>query len=163
MRKEYGREQADVIMNITGNIVSEQVTGDATKQLSERFGKIMQNRESFSINSGDTSISRYKQLESAVPPSKISGLSSGEFVGMVADDPDCKIDLKTFHCEIVNDYEAIKKEENYKKTPPVRKLDNAIIQRNYLQIKEDIQNIIHSEKERLLNGPRQVYLIIKKK
>src|SRR5690606_36307736 len=91
LRKDYGREQADVIMNITGNIVAGQVTGDTAKALSERFGKIMQDRESYSINSGDTSISRSKQLDTAIPPSKISGLSSGAFVGMVADDPDCKI------------------------------------------------------------------------
>lgn len=163
LRKDYGREQADVIMNITGNIISGQVTGDTSKQLSERFGKIMQDRESLSINSGDTSISRSKQLESAVPPSKISALSSGEFVGMVADDPDCKIELKTFHCEIINDHEALKKEEkNYKEIPPVRKLDNVMIQRNYLQIKQDIQDITDSEMERLLNDPALVYLILKK-
>jgi type IV secretory pathway TraG/TraD family ATPase VirD4 len=88
LRKDYGKEQADVIMNITGNIVSGQVTGDTAKQLSERFGKIMQDRESLSINRSDTSISRSKPLEIAIPPSKISALSSGEFVGMVADDPD---------------------------------------------------------------------------
>jgi hypothetical protein len=163
LRKDYGREQADVIMNITGNIISGQVTGDTSKQLSERFGKIMQDRESLSINSGDTSISRSKQLESAVPPSKISALSSGEFVGMVADDPDCKIELKTFHCEIVNDHEALKKEEdNYKEIPPVRKLDNTVIQRNYLQIKQDIQDIIHSEMDRLIYDPKLVNLVIKK-
>ncbi|WP_317047952.1 TraM recognition domain-containing protein [Flavobacterium psychrolimnae] len=101
LRKDYGREQADVIMNITGNIVSGQVNGDTAKQLSERFGKIMQGRESISLNSGKTSISRSKQLESAVPPSKISSLSSGKFVRMVADDPNCKIDLKKIHCEII--------------------------------------------------------------
>ena len=163
LRKDYGREQADVIMNITGNIISGQVTGDTSKQLSERFGKIMQDRESLSINSGDTSISRSKQLESAVPPSKISALSSGEFVGMVADDPDCKIELKTFHCEIVNDHEALKKEEdNYKEIPPVCKLDNTMIQRNYLQIKQDIQDIIHSEMDRLIDDPKLVNLVIKK-
>ena len=93
IRKDYGREQADVIVNITGNIISGQVTGETAKQLSERFGRIMQDCESLSINSGDTSISRSKQLESAMPPSKISALSSGEFVGMVAVDPDNKIDL----------------------------------------------------------------------
>lgn len=163
LRKDYGKEQADVIMNITGNIISGQVTGDTSKQLSERFGKIMQDRESLSINSGDTSISRSKQLESAVPPSKISGLSSGEFVGMIADNPDCKIELKTFHCEIINDHQALKEEEdNYKEIPSVRKLDNVMIQRNYLQIKQDIQDIIHSEMERLLNDPGLMYLIIKK-
>ncbi len=163
LRKDYGREQADVIMNITGNIISGQVTGDTSKQLSERFGKIMQDRESISINSGDTSISRSKQLESAVPPSKIAALSAGEFVGMVADNPDCKIELKTFHCEIINDHEALKKEENnFKEIPPVRKLDNAMIQRNYLQIKQDIHDIINSEMERLLNDPALAYLVLKK-
>lgn len=163
LRKDYGREQADVIMNITGNIVSGQVSGDTAKQLSERFGKIMQDRESLSINASDTSISRSKQLESAVPPSKISALSSGEFVGMVADDPDCKIDLKTFHCEILNDHAALKKEqESYRDIQIIRKLDNTMVQRNYLQIKQDIHDIIHSEMERLLNDPGLTHLIIRK-
>ena len=163
LRKDYGREQADVIMNITGNIVSGQVTGDTAKQLSERFGKIMQDRESLSINSGDTSISRSKQLESAVPPSKISSLSSSEFVGMVADDPDCKIELKTFHCEIVNDHDALKKEEDhYKDIAVIRKIDTAMVQRNYLQVKQDVQGIMQSEMERLLGDPGLLHLVIKK-
>ena len=163
LRKDYGREQADVIMNITGNIISGQVTGETAKQLSERFGKIMQDRESFSINASDTSISRSKQLESAVPPSKISALSSGEFVGMVADDPDCKIDLKTFHCEILNNHEALKKEQDaYKDIQVIRKLDNTMVQRNYLQIKQDVQDIIQSEMERLLNDPGLTHLVVRK-
>ena len=163
LRKDYGREQADVIMNITGNIISGQVTGDTAKQLSERFGKIMQDRESISINSSDTSISRSRQLEAAVPPSKISSLSSGEFVGMTADDPQCRIHLKTFHCEIVNDHQALgKEEENYKEIPPVRKLDNAMIQQNFSQIRRDVQDIIYSEMQRLLQDPALSYLIVKK-
>lgn len=96
LKKDYRREQADVIVNIIGNVVSGQVTGDAAKQLSERFGKIMQDRQSLSINRMDTSISKSLQLEAAVPASKISGLSSGEFVGMVADDPINKLSLKLF-------------------------------------------------------------------
>ncbi len=163
LRKDYGKEQADVIMNITGNIVSGQVTGDTAKQLSERFGKIMQDRESLSINSQDTSISRSKQLEAAIPPSKISALSSGDFVGMVADDPDCKIDLKAFHCSILNDHDALKKEQdNFKEIPAIRKLDNAMVQRNYLQIKQDVQDIIQSEMERVLSDPGLQHLVIKK-
>ncbi len=163
LRKDYGKEQADVIMNITGNILSGQVTGDTAKQLSERFGKIMQDRESHSINSADTSISRSKQLESAVPPSKISALSSGEFVGMVADDPDNKIELKTFHCEILNDHDALKREQDgYREIPVIRKLDNAMVQRNYLQIKQDVKDIIQFEMERVLNDPGLSYLVIKK-
>lgn len=163
LRKDYGKEQADVIMNITGNIVSGQVMGDTAKQLSERFGKIMQDRESLSINSADTSISRSKQLEAAIPPSKIASLSSGEFVGTVADDPDNKIELKAFHCEIINDHAALKKEEeNYKEIEVIRKIDNSMVQRNYLQIKQDIQDIINAEMDRLLNDPALSHLVVRK-
>ncbi|MFH6988164.1 TraM recognition domain-containing protein [Flavobacterium collinsii] len=163
LRKDYGREQADVIMNITGNIISGQVTGDTAKQLSERFGKIMQDRESLSINSSDTSISRSKQLESAVPASKISSLSSGEFVGIVSDNPDCKIQLKTFRCEILNNHEAINKEiENYKEIETIRNIDQSKIQCNYIQIKTDINEIINSELQRLIEDELLTYLIVKK-
>ncbi|AFD05329.1 conjugal transfer protein MobC [Solitalea canadensis] len=163
LRKDYGKEQADVLMNIVGNVISGQVTGDTAKQLSERIGKIMQDRESLSINRSDTSISRSKQLELAVPPSKISTLSSGDFVGVVADDSDCKIGLKAFHAEILNDHTTLKKEnEQYKEIPVIRKLDDSVVQRNYLQIKQDIQELIHVEMERLLNDPRLTYLIVTK-
>lgn len=163
LRKDYGKEQADVIMNITGNIISGQVSGDTAKQLSERFGKIMQDRTSLSINRTDTSISRSKQLDSAIPPSKISSLSSGEFVGMVADNPDQKIELKAFQCEIINDHDALKKEEGgYQDIPMIRKIDDGIVQRNYHQIIQDVQDIVQSEMERLLNDPELVHLVLRK-
>jgi len=164
LRKDYGREQADVIMNIVGNIVSGQVTGDTAKQLSERFGKIMQDRESLSINRNDTSISRSKQLEAAIPPSKISALSSGEFVGMVADDPDNKIELKTFHCEILNDHEAISTEtKGYQQIPVIRKVESKMVQDNYMEIKQDIQGLLQSEMERILNDPALQHLLMDKR
>ncbi|MFB3389619.1 type IV secretory system conjugative DNA transfer family protein [Flavobacterium sp. LAR06] len=163
LRKDYGREQADVILNITGNIISGQVTGDTAKQLSERFGKIMQDRESLSINSSDVSISRSRQLELAVPPSKISWLSSGEFVGMVADDPNCKIDLKAFHCQILNDHNAIqKKTQHYRDIPIVAPITSQIVQENYLGIKQDIQEIISGEISRLTSDAALSALIIRK-
>jgi len=101
LKKDYGNDQASVIMNIVGNIVSGQVMGETAKLLSERFGKITQIKESVSVNRNDTSISKSSQMDFAIPQSKISSLSSGEFVGMVADDPDQKIKLKVFHCEII--------------------------------------------------------------
>lgn len=163
LRKDYGKEQADVIMNITGNIVSGQVTGDTAKQLSERVGRIMQDRESVSINRSDTSISHSKQVDTAIPPSKISALSSGEFVGMVTDDPDRKVELKAFHCQILNDHAALKLEQGeYKDIPVIRKLENTMIQRNYIQIKQDIQDIIQSEIERVIGDPGLSHLIVQK-
>lgn len=163
LRKDYGREQADVILNTVGNIISGQVTGDSAKQLSERIGKIMQARESLSINSGDTSISKSLQLEFAVPASKISALSSGEFVGMVADTPSQKIDLKAFHCQIQNDFEAIQKDEStYREIPVIRKVNPDMVQRNYMQIKQDVQDIINHEINRMASDPALVHLIIRK-
>ncbi len=112
LKKDYGADQSSVIMNITGNIISGQVTGETSKFLSERFGKINQVKESISINRTDTSISKSSQLDFAIPQSKIAGLSSGEFVGMVADDPTNKIKLKTFHCEVLNDHAQLSADAN---------------------------------------------------
>lgn len=145
LKKDYGREQAEVILNIVGNVIFGQVTGDTAKQLSERFGKINQEKESVSINSQDTSISKSTQLDYAIPASKISGLSSGEFVGMVADNPDNKIDLKTFHNLIQNDHEEIKKEESsYQAIPNVRIVEQAEILMSYHQVKNDIKLLVNS-------------------
>ncbi|MBL7872080.1 MAG: type IV secretory system conjugative DNA transfer family protein [Cyclobacteriaceae bacterium] len=146
LKKDYGRDQAEVIMNIVGNVISGQVVGETAKLLSERFGKIVQERESISINAADTSVSRSTQLDSAIPPSKIASLSSGEFVGTVSDDPDQKIELKVFHAEILNDHDAIKKEEEgYKPIPAIRKISHYEIQENYFRIKEDIKQITQSK------------------
>lgn len=146
LKKDYGRDQAEVIMNIVGNVISGQVVGETAKLLSERFGKIVQERESISINTSETSVSRSTQLDAAIPPSKIAALSSGEFVGTVSDDPDQKIDLKVFHSEILNDHAAIRNEErNYKPIPAIRKVSQYEVQQNYFRIKKDVREIIESK------------------
>ncbi len=163
LKVHYGKEQAEVILNIVGNVISGQVAGETAKQLSERFGKIMQDRESISINRQDTSISRSKQLELAIPQSKISSLSSGEFVGMVADNPDQKIELKTFCCEIINDHARLKAEQgNYSDLPVISPVTQTEVLENYLQIKKDIQYIMQTEMERMLDTPDLSDLIIQK-
>lgn len=150
LKKDYGREQADVIVNITGNIISGQVMGETSKLLSERFGKIMQDRQSVSINRTDTSISHSKQLDSAIPASKIAALSSGEFVGLVADNPDEKIKLKMFHSEIVNDHKKLNEEVNsYTEIPTVSDVTQQQVQDNFYQIKMDIKKMIGEEVRRL--------------
>jgi type IV secretory pathway TraG/TraD family ATPase VirD4 len=160
LKKDYGNEQSSVIMNIAGNIISGQVMGDTAKALSERFGRIIQVKESISINMNDTSISKSGQLDFAIPASKIAGLSSGEFVGMVADDPDTKIKLKTFHCEIINDREALKKEEeNNKELPLISNVTQQMIMENYYKIKGEVENLIETEIEILLNTPGEEHLL----
>jgi hypothetical protein len=164
LRKDYGKEQAEVIMNVSGNIIAGQVIADTAKLLSDRIGKIMQERESVSINASDTSVSRSMQLDAAIPPSRIANLSSGEFVGAVADDPQQKIKLKAFHAEICNDHEAIKQEEaNYEELPVIRKIDNDAVMQNYYQIKKDIRNIIDKEMKKIENDPSLKEFLEKKR
>lgn len=154
LKKDYGADQSAVIMNITGNIISGQVTGETAKFLSERFGKINQIKESISINRTDTSVSKSSQLDFAIPQSKIAGLSSGEFVGMVADDPTNKIKLKAFHCVIVNDHEQLKREsESQKNLPDIANITVQMVNENFRQVKQEISNIIEAEIERILNTP----------
>jgi len=150
LRKDYGKEQADVIVNITGNIISGQVMGDTSKQLAERFGKIMQERESISVNRTDTSISRSSQLDYAIPASKIASLSSGEFVGMVTDNPDEKIKLKMFNCEILNDVEKLHKEATGSEDiPGVSNVTPQQVHDNYYQVKVEIRQLLEKEVQKL--------------
>lgn len=150
LKKDYGAEQADVITGIVGNVISGQVTGDTAKTLSEGFGKIMQDRTSLSINSSDTSTSKSSQLDYAVPAAKIAGLSSGEFVGMVADNPDQKIKLKMFHAEIQNDHMALKlEEETYKPIPQIANVTPQDIENNYAKIKKEVANVVKAGLEEI--------------
>ncbi|MFY0256460.1 conjugal transfer protein MobC [Chitinophaga sp. 30R24] len=163
LKLTYGKEWADVVLNICGNIMIGQTSGDLAKSISERLGKTLQDRESISINSSDTSISRSKQLEMAVPVSTISSLSSGEFVGMVADSPDQPIKLKRFHAHVKVDSAALKKEkDSYLPLPVVKPVTQKDIMDNYLIIKQDVQDIIESVLQTVLNDPSQDNLIVKK-
>ena len=147
----------------TGNIISGQVSGETAKQLSEKFGKILQDRQSVAINRTDTSVTKSKQLELAIPINKISSLSSGEFVGMVADNPDQKIELKAFCAEVVNDHEVLSKEqEKYKELPTISKVSSGDVLNNFLQIKKDIEVIVQTEIERMMDTPGLNNFIIKK-
>lgn len=101
LKKDYGKDQADVIMNIVGNVISGQATGETAKQLSERIGKIIQVRNSLSINRTDTSITNSKQLETAIPTSRISSLSTGEFIGIITDTKLKNITLKFIIATII--------------------------------------------------------------
>ncbi|RKR82842.1 type IV secretory system conjugative DNA transfer VirD4/TraG family protein [Mucilaginibacter gracilis] len=150
LKKDYGAEQADVITGIVGNIISGQVTNDTAKKLSENFGKIVQDKNSLTINSSDTSFSKATQLDYAIPASKIASLSSGEFVGIVADNPEERINLKLFHSEIQNDHDAIAREESaFKPIPLIGYVSPEDVEENYKQIKADIAMLIKTEMEKV--------------
>ncbi|MGN6420707.1 MAG: YWFCY domain-containing protein [Pseudobacter sp.] len=159
----YSKEEAETIFNITGNIISGQGSGESARLLSERFPKTFQDRESISINSGDTSISRSKQLEQSVPASTIASLSSGEFVGVVADNPDQPIKNKIFHSKIINNHEAIRKEkEGYQMLPVQNNVTKSTINQIFLSIKQDTNDFTDRILEEILNDPSRGNIIIKK-
>ncbi|MBZ4187675.1 YWFCY domain-containing protein [Niabella beijingensis] len=158
----YGEKQANVILSMAGNIISGQVTGNSSKSLSERFGKILQDRQSLTINSSDTSINKSKQLDYAIPQSTISGLSAGEVVGMVADNPDQRIPQKMFHSRVRHDFNAIKKEEAGYEPLPKEQVDKKVIRENFLRVKRESKAIVEDEMDRIMNTPGLAHFVLKK-
>ena len=168
--RDYGDKEAKVVINTVGNIFSGQVVGETAKTLSERFGKVLQKRQSISINRQDVSTSINTQMDSLIPPSKISGLTQGMFVGSVSDNFTERIEQKIFHAEIVVDTDKVKREEShYQPIPIINDFKDAdgndcmkqAIQDNYNQIKEDVKLIVKDELERIAGDESLKHLIQK--
>ena len=168
--RDYGDKEAKVVINTVGNIFSGQVVGETAKTLSERFGKVLQKRQSISINRQDVSTSINTQMDSLIPPSKISGLTQGMFVGSVSDNFTERIEQKIFHAEIVVDTDKVKREEShYRPIPIINDFKDTdgndcmkqAIQDNYNQIKEDVKQIVKDELERIANDENLKHLIQK--
>ena len=168
--RDYGDKEAKVVINTVGNIFSGQVVGETAKTLSERFGKVLQKRQSISINRQDVSTSINTQMDSLIPPSKISGLTQGMFVGSVSDNFNERIEQKIFHAEIVVDTDKVKREEShYQPIPIINDFKDAngndcmkqAIQDNYNQIKEDVKQIVKDELERIAADENLKHLIQK--
>lgn len=168
LTRDYGDKESKVIQNTVGNIFSGQVVGDTAKILSERFGKILQKRQSISINSRETSSSFSTQLDMLIPSSKITTLSQGMFVGAVSDNFQQKIPQKIFHCQILVDTQKQTREiDNYKNIPTLTSftnykgeslLDKAILD-NYTKIKKDISALVKNELKRIENTPELAHLL----
>ncbi len=162
LRLTYGKNFADVILQTCGNIISGQVSGDTARMLSERFGKTMQERESMTFTSSDTNITHSGQLEYSIPVSRVSSLSSGEFVGIVADRPDEPIELKTFCSRIINDPQALAEEEKgYEELPIVREVTEEMVMDNFHRVRSDIIALINSEMLRIENSSWLQHLVIR--
>ena len=168
LTRDYGDKESKVIQNTVGNIFSGQVVGETAKTLSERFGKVLQKRQSMTINRNDKSISISTQMDSLIPSSKISNLTQGMFVGAVSDNFDERIDQKIFHAGIVVDNEKVKRETaRYEKIPEIidfRDADGNDLMKeqiplNYDRIKQEVKQIVSDEMERIKNDPELQYLI----
>jgi DNA-binding transcriptional regulator YbjK len=170
LKRDYGDKEAAVVMNTVGNIFSGQVVGDTAKTLSDRFGKVLQKRQSMTINRNDKSTSISTQMDSLIPPSKISNLTQGMFVGAIADNFDERIEQKIFHCEIVVNNERVSAETKaYKKIPVITNFvdENGVdrmkemIKENYDRIKAEAKQIVVEELQRIRNDENLKHLLPK--
>lgn len=159
LRKEYGRDQADALVNLPANLLTGQVTGDSARFTSELIGKILQERSTISTNSRDASTSQSLQLDLALPASKIATLSSGEFVGITADSPDQPLPLKAFHCQILLEPEP----DDLKRPLPSRKVTKEVIDNTFQQIQRDAKRIVENRLDQMRNTPSLAPLIINPK
>ena len=168
LKRDYGDKEAAVVMNTVGNIFSGQVVGESAKNLSERFGKILQKRQSISINRQDTSTSISTQLDSIIPASKISNLTQGMFVGSVSDNFGERIEQKIFHAEIVVDNDKVAAETKAFQPIPIiadfadetgNDIMQQVIEDNYNQIKADVKEIVAKELKRISDDPDLQHLI----
>lgn len=171
LTRDYGDKESKVIQNTVGNIFSGQVVGETAKSLSERFGKVLQKRQSLTINRNDKSTSISTQLDSLIPASKISTLTQGMFVGAISDNFDERIEQKIFHAEIVVDNDKVAAETKaYQKIPLILSFVDEggadkmkqEIEANYKQVKQDIVAVILSEMERIKNDPNLQHLVKKR-
>ena len=168
LTRDYGDKESKVIQNTVGNVFSGQVVGETAKTLSERFGKVLQQRQSMTINRNDKSTSISTQMDSLIPASKISNLTQGMFVGAVSDNFDERIDQKIFHAEIVVDSAKVSAEmKAYQSIPVIANFINEdgsdnlkeTIEANYHKIKQEILSLVDSEIERIKNNPALTHLI----
>ena len=162
LTRDYGDKESKVIQNTVGNVFSGQVVGETAKTLSERFGKVLQQRQSMTINRNDKSTSISTQMDSLIPASKISNLTQGMFVGAVSDNFDERIDQKIFHAEIVVDSAKVSAEmKTYQSIPVIANFTNEngfdnlkeTIETNYRKVKQEILSLVDSEIERIKNNP----------
>ena len=167
LTRDYGDKESKVIQNTVGNVFSGQVVGETAKTLSERFGKVLQQRQSMTINRNDKSTSISTQMDSLIPASKISNLTQGMFVGAVSDNFDERIDQKIFHAEIVVDSAKISAEmKAYQPIPIIADFTNEdgsdnlkeTIEANYKRVKQEIISLVESEKERIKAAPALAHL-----
>ena len=168
LTRDYGDKESKVIQNTVGNVFSGQVVGETAKTLSERFGKVLQQRQSMTINRNDKSTSISTQLDSLIPASKISNLTQGMFVGAVSDNFDERIEQKIFHTEIVVDAAKVTAETKaYQPIPIIAEFLNEngsdslreTIEANYKRVKQEILSLVESEIERIKNDAKLKHLI----
>jgi hypothetical protein len=157
IKMHYSLHESETLINMPGNIVCGQAHGATAKMVSDRFLKIRQRQVSRSSNSRDDSISESEHPETAISPATLSNLSSGEFVGIVADDPDRPMELKGFHAKIINDTARLNRErKEWVEMPVIREVNREQIDENYRRIKREVKDMVKAIVGRIDRDPEMM-------
>jgi hypothetical protein len=141
LRVQYTRDEADLFMNISGNLFCGQVGGETARWVSERFPQVQRERVGITTNSADTSETVSVHWEATVTPATIAALSSGEFVGVLSDEPGREMELKAFHGRLVLE-EGDGGGAATVELPVVRVVDEKVVQQCFHQVRADIDKLI---------------------
>ncbi|MFD1771365.1 type IV secretion system DNA-binding domain-containing protein [Sphingobacterium suaedae] len=151
LRQQYGKEAAETIISIMGNVLSGSVRSKETLEWLERlFGRVKQVGESLSVDRSKTSLSLSEKLEPLVPAGKIASLRAGEMVGILAADAagqfNGKYNPPVVNCRISLNMQAIKtEEEGYRELPIYYDFGGnkeKILFDNFNRIKSEVQHVV---------------------
>jgi hypothetical protein len=165
LEADYGKVGMQKIITTVGNVVSGSARSKETLEWlsNDIFGKVMQLKRGMTIDRDKTSINLNENMDSLVPPSKISDLPTGWICGQTARDfvvtktgrkGEMNIqesqEFKTtkFFCKTDFDMNAIKKEEaQYVPLPKFYQFKNKeererILYHNFVSVNEDVKQMI---------------------
>ena len=159
LKQRYSHDEAEQILNTTGNLICGQIVGETANLVSQRFHANFNLKTTISVNSSDISTSKTEQMVDAVAPSSLANLSSGEFIGMIADDPDKKIKLKGFHASFTK---KTRPKTDQPSLPVVHEVTDMILDANYALIGQQIADLVKLEMKRILRDPELRHFVVKR-
>jgi len=155
----YSHAEAMQIMNTSGNLICGQVAGETADWVSKRFHTSVHLRTTISVNSNDVSTSKTEQPTEEISSATLANLSSGEFVGIVADDPDTKLELKGFHASFTRNTAGNASPAHI---PVIADVTAATIAENYQRIRKEVTALVKEELKRIVSDPVFKQFIVKR-
>jgi len=145
LRQQYGRDVAETICAVAGNILAGAVRNrDTLLWLEKLFGKVRQVRNGISVDRYRTSLSQNEYMDNLIPASRIANLSTGELVGQVASESRGYAH-HMYHCQVRARYNL----ERYAQTELPRYYDfgkdrEAVLTANMEKIRGEVREIIRT-------------------
>jgi hypothetical protein len=100
-------------------------------------------------------------LDLALPASKISRFSSGEFAGVIGDSPAHPLRLKAFHARILPDVADEDREgQDSGPIPVIGAISEESVMDNFTQIKAEVREIVEKRIDYMAITPHLMHLII---